>query len=135
MEDLKMTCPCHSAYLYKNCCSIAHKNIKAVRTAEQLMRSRYSAFVLGNTNYLSRSHHSSQKPTNEEMREIELWTKSVTWIKLEITQTSMGLENDVLGTVEFTAHFKEAGKLQTIQEHSRFCKENGHWVYFDAIEN
>ena len=128
-----MTCPCNPTQLYKSCCHIAHHNINDVRTAEQLMRSRYSAFVLGNVDYLQRSHHSSQRLNAKETREIEQWTQSVNWIKLEVIQTNAGLENDTTGTVEFKAFYMENSRVEVIHEHSRFCKENGHWVYLDAI--
>ena len=129
-----MTCPCHPNQLYKSCCAIAHHNINDVTTAQQLMRSRYSAFVLGNIDYLQRSHYSKNRPSKKEAREIQQWTKSVQWIKLEVLQTSDGLENDTTGTVVFKAYYMENGKVEVIHEHSRFRKENGHWVYLDAVE-
>jgi len=58
-----------------------------VKTAEQLMRSRYSAFVLGNVEYLQKSHHSSKRPSHKEAREIKEWATSVNWIKLEVLRT------------------------------------------------
>ncbi|EAS19789.1 conserved hypothetical protein [Flavobacteria bacterium BBFL7] len=128
-----MNCPCDSQRLYKNCCAIAHHQIKDVNTAQQLMRSRYSAFVMSDIDYLQRSHHSSQRPSGKEARDIKKWTQSVNWIKLEILQTNDGLEKDVTGTVEFKAYFMENGRVEVIHEHSRFCKENGHWVYLDAL--
>jgi SEC-C motif-containing protein len=128
-----MICPCDPNNTYKTCCSIAHKNIKAVKTAHQLMRSRYSAFVMGNTEYLQRSHHSSKRPSKKEALEIEQWSKSVKWMELEIVQTTDGLENDLMGSVEFKAFYIENANEQVIHEHSRFCQENGHWVYMDAI--
>jgi SEC-C motif-containing protein len=126
-------CPCDSYNTYKTCCSIAHKNIKAVKTAHQLMRSRYSAFVMVNIEYLQRSHHSSKRPSKKEALEIEQWSKSVKWMELEIVQTTDGLENDLMGSVEFKAFYIENTNEQVIHEHSRFCQENGHWVYMDAI--
>lgn len=97
------------------------------------MRSRYSAFVMVNVDYLQRSHHSLQRPNTKEAREIEQWTKSVNWIKLEVLQTNAGQENDSTGTVEFKAFYMENGRVEVIHEYSRFCKENGQWVYVDAV--
>jgi SEC-C motif-containing protein len=128
-----MTCPCDPNNTYENCCSIAHKNIKAVKTAHQLMRSRYSAFVMGNIDYLQRSHHSTQRPSRKEALEIEQWSKTVKWLELEIVQTTLGVEKDFMGTVEFKAFYIENNQEEVLHEHSRFCKENGHWVYVDAI--
>ncbi|PQJ32370.1 Sec-C motif domain protein [Nonlabens arenilitoris] len=128
-----MHCPCDTQRLYKNCCAIAHHQINDVATAQQLMRSRYSAFVIGDIDFLQRSHHSSMRPSKKEAREIKQWTQSVDWIKLEVLQTNKGLKNDLTGTVEFKAYFMENGRVDVIHEHSRFCKENGHWVYLDAM--
>ena len=63
-----MNCYCGSLKSYNNCCEIAHKNLAEVETAEQLMRSRYSAFVLADGDYLMQSHHSSTRPIKEKKR-------------------------------------------------------------------
>ncbi|MBP8793561.1 MAG: SEC-C domain-containing protein [Lutibacter sp.] len=122
-------CPCGSGKTYENCCEIAHKNILNVITAEALMRSRYSAFVLANMDYLKKSWHSSNKPSKNEIKEIVAWTQSVIWHKLEILSTSKGLKNDNEGYVEFKAYYYEGFILNNIHENSFFVKENGHWVY------
>ena len=90
------------------------------------MRSRYSAFVLANVDYLQKSHHNSSRPSKLEKREILTWTKSVEWIKLEVL-------NNTKNTVEFKAYFRENGSLNFIHENSLFVKENGHWVYKSAL--
>ena len=120
-----MKCPCNPTKLYKDCCKKAHNNIESVISSEQLMRSRYSAFVLANIKYLYKSHHSSTRLSNKEYKELELWTKSVKWLKLEIINTTKD-------TVSFKAFFLENGKLDSIEENSNFCKEKKYWVYLDA---
>ena len=120
-----MNCPCNPTKLYKDCCKKAHNNIESVISAEQLMRSRYSAFVLADIKYLQKSHHSATRLSKKEYKELEKWTKSVEWVKLEIT-------NATKDTVSFKAFFIENGKLESIQENSNFCKENNYWVYLDA---
>ena len=127
-----MQCPCNPSKKYSDCCKKAHQNIETVITAEQLMRSRYSAFVLANINYLHNSHHSTTRPTKKENKEILLWTKSVEWVKLEVLTTSKGSITDLEGTVEFNAFFMVNGKIDVIHENSSFCKENKHWVYYEA---
>ena len=128
-----MKCPCNTDKEYKDCCLKAHKNILSVTTAEQLMRSRYSAFVLANIEYLQKSHHSSTKPSKREKKEILAWTKSVEWIKLEVIQSAKGNLNDTEGTVMFKAYFYENGSLDVIHENSYFTKEQNHWVYVKAF--
>ena len=122
-----MKCPCNPAKKYSACCQKAHRDINTVTTAEQLMRSRYTAFVLANVNYLQKSHHSTTRPTKQEKRDLEKWTKSVKWLQLEILNTTED-------TVEFKASFQENGTVQVIHENSKFCKENNHWVYLGANE-
>ena len=120
-----MNCPCNPNRLYKDCCQKAHKNIKKVISAEQLMRSRYSAFVLADIKYLNKSHHSSTRPSEKEYKELELWARSVRWVKLEILNSKEYF-------VEFKATFIENGSFDIIQENSVFCKENNYWVYLNA---
>lgn len=125
---LEKPCPCNDSKAYKECCFIGHDAIDLIETAEQLMRSRYSAFVLANIEYLMSSHHSSTRPTNEK-NEILKWTKAVKWIRLDVLNSTNGLKEDDEGTVEFKAFFEEDGKVSVIHENSKFVKENGHWVY------
>ncbi len=117
-----MQCPCNPTKKYRDCCFKAHENIHSVTSAEALMRSRYSAFVIANVAYLQASHHSSTRPSKREKKDILAWTKAVTWIKLEIINTTET-------TVEFKAFFIENGSIDVIHENSIFCKENDHWVY------
>lgn len=98
------------------------------------MRSRYSAFVLANGDYLMQTHHSSTRPTSEK-KAIEKWAKSVSWIRLEILDTTKGLKNDTEGTVTFNAYFYENGKVDVIHEKSAFIKENEIWYYLGYAKN
>lgn len=123
-----MICYCGNNKTYQDCCEVFHKNSGKTETAEQLMRSRYSAFVLGNGDYLMQSHHASTRPIKEK-KEIIKWAKSVQWIKLEVLETSKGNKNDTDGTVTFNAYFYEHGKVNVIHEKSAFIKENNHWTY------
>ena len=130
----KDSCPCKSGKSYSECCALAHTNIKNVKTAEQLMRSRYSAFALANSEYLHLSHHSTTRPKSLRERQASIaWAKSVTWTGLQIIDTQKGGESDKEGIVEFKALFLENGKMDLIHERSTFVKENGHWVYFEAL--
>lgn len=127
-----MKCPCGRDKAYENCCGAIHSNRNIAETAEDLMRSRYTAFVLGNGNYLMDSHHSSTRPISEKM-EIENWAKSVKWLKLEILNTSNGKEDNDEGNVEFKAHFKEGFRKKVIHENSKFIHEYGKWVYLGKM--
>ena len=96
------------------------------------MRSRYTAFTMANGDYLMESHHLNTRPVKEK-ENIVAWARSVEWLELKISSKSKGLENDVEGSVEFNAYFKENGKINSISEHSLFVKENEHWYYFGFV--
>jgi SEC-C motif-containing protein len=123
-----MNCYCGNDIPYSECCEKIHLDIQQALTAEQLMRSRYSAFVIADGNYLMKSHHSTTRPVKEKNKIIK-WAKSVQWIKLEVSETSKGKPQDTEGTVTFNAYFYEKGKVEVIHEKSAFIKENNHWIY------
>lgn len=126
----KVNCPCGTNKPYLDCCKIVHLNINLAKTSEQLMRSRYSAFVFANGKYLNKSHYSKTRSNSKRVQnELVSWTKSVQWVKLEILNQTKGLKFDIEGTVEFKAYYFEKSKLTFIHENSSFIKENGHWVY------
>lgn len=131
MDTVSSSCYCGNPMGYAACCAKAHQDLQTVTTAEALMRSRYSAFVRADGDYLMQSHHPSTRPVKEK-KSIVRWAKSVQWIRLEVMQTSKGQLNDMEGFVEFKAYFFEEGQVQVIHEHSRFLKENGVWLYVDA---
>lgn len=126
-------CACGRNNIYEKCCGEIHKSIELALTAEDLMRSRYSAYTLANSAYLQKSHHSSTRPSKRESRNIEVWAKSVTWIKLEVLNTTLGSSNDSKGTVEFKAYYMEYSNVEVIHEKSYFEKEKGIWTYKSAL--
>jgi SEC-C motif-containing protein len=105
------------------CCGPYHAG-QATPDAESLMRSRYSAFVLGDVTYLLATWHSSQRPL-----ELTLETGGK-WLGLEIKQhRSTG---DHTAEVEFVARFRVGGKAVRQHERSRFVLEDGRWFYVDG---
>ena len=125
-------CPCGRDKVYEHCCGKVHYNRINAFTAEDLMRSRYSAFVKGNGAYLFDSH-SILTRKEKEKDEIESWAKSVKWLKLEVLKSTLGSKKDTKGTVEFKAYFKEGYRKHVIHENSKFIKENGLWVYLGVV--
>jgi SEC-C motif domain protein len=94
-------------------------------TAEALMRSRYSAFAVGDVAYLLRSWHSSTRPRTVALDPAQRWTG------LEIvSSTGGGLLHEV-GTVEFRAHYQGG----VVHENSRFRREDGEWRYLDGTHS
>ncbi|MDG1333803.1 MAG: YchJ family metal-binding protein [Crocinitomicaceae bacterium] len=125
-------CPCGRPKKYIDCCGKAHQNIINAKTAEDLMRSRYTAFTMANGDYLMDSHHSMTRKSARK-NELVFWAKSVKWVKLEIVNTVDGGEDDTEGIVEFKAHFCEGSKKKVMHQNGKFLREFGHWVYFDVI--
>jgi SEC-C motif-containing protein len=87
------------------------------------MRSRYSAFAVGDDAYLSRSWHSSTRPPHLHTDRSQRWTR------LEILGASGGGLLDAEGSVEFRAHYSASGRPGVLHEDSRFVREGGRWVY------
>ncbi|MEU5948719.1 YchJ family protein [Micromonospora sp. NPDC047465] len=126
-DDPDRTCPCGSAQPYAQCCGRLHRGEADAATAEALMRSRYSAFAVGDTAYLLRSWHSSTRPRRLDLEPGQRWTG------LEIVDADRGGLFDATGVVEFRAHYRAGGRPGTQTERSRFVREDGRWVYLDAL--
>ncbi len=96
-------------------------------TAEQLMRSRYSAFAIGDANYLLATWHPTTRPTTIDLE------PAIEWRRLSVRGVSAGGEDDATGTVEFVAHYWDAGERNYghLREHSRFVRQAGRWLYLE----
>lgn len=119
-------CPCGTGLAYDECCGPLHAG-RAAATAEQLMRSRYSAFVVGDTAHLLASWHPRTRPASLELDEATRWTG------LEILAVEAGGLLAAEGTVEFRASYQRDGEPGAQQERSRFTKVDGRWVYLDGV--
>ncbi|MFI6762336.1 YchJ family protein [Micromonospora sp. NPDC050417] len=122
-------CPCGSTEPYGGCCGRLHRRETTAATAEQLMRSRFSAFSVGDADYLSRTWHSTTRPARLTLDPRQHWTR------LDVLGAEQGGLFDTTGTVEFRAHYRESGQTNTVYERSRFVREDGQWVYLDADES
>jgi SEC-C motif domain protein len=126
-NDSTRPCPCGSAQAYGDCCGRLHRRETTAATAEQLMRSRFSAFSIGDTAYLLRTWHPTTRPGRLTLDPQQRWTR------LDILTIDQGGLFDTIGTVEFRAHYRESGHPGTLHEHSRFVREDGEWVYLHAM--
>ena len=100
-------CPCGSGKSADACCVPYHEGTPAP-TALALMRSRYSAFVLGNGDYLAATL-STQQRADFDVDEFNASHGDTRWIGLEIRESTGGGENDEKGTVEFVARYSAGG--------------------------
>ncbi len=119
-------CPCGAGTSYEDHCRPIHDG-RAALTAEELMRSRYSAHAVGDAAYLSRSWHTDTRPDV-----IELDT-DVQWLGLEVHHAERGRALDADGTVDFTATYERGGRRVEMRELSRFARQGGRWVYLDGV--
>lgn len=120
------SCPCGSGDPYPACCGRFIEGSELPETACALMRSRYTAYTLGQGDYLRATWH----PTTR--REDVGLGDPVTWLGLKILRTEGGGPGEREGTVEFVARFKEGGRAHRLHEVSRFVCRDGRWLYVDG---
>lgn len=123
-------CPCGQtdprgrALAFGACCGRYLDHDTPAPDAQSLMRSRYSAFVLGRVDYLNRSWHASTRPADLSLE------SGVKWLGLEVR--SHRLIDADHAEVEFVARSRVAGRGQRLHETSRFVREVGRWFYVDG---
>ncbi|WDS35002.1 YchJ family metal-binding protein [Pseudoxanthomonas sp.] len=121
-------CPCDSSLPYARCCGPLHAGAPAL-DAKALMRSRYSAYVLGDADYLRASWHASTRPA--ELSLADAPGQRTTWLGLKVESHTVTGEDTA--EVVFTARLRVGGgSAQRMHEHSRFMREDGHWFYLDG---
>lgn len=89
------------------------------------MRSRYTAFVLGEAEYLKQTWHERTRPSSLQMDDVR-------WLGLKIRNVQQGGIGDEQGKVEFIARYKVNGRGFRLHEVSRFVKQGGQWFYLDG---
>lgn len=123
-------CPCGSKQPEAKCCAPLHKGGVA-KTAEQLMRSRYSAYVRGEIDYIIATHDPDTRGDVDREATAQ-WSKETTWKGLQILATDKGGEADDTGIVEFVATGEARGHEIRHHERSRFRKVDGRWYFVDG---
>lgn len=119
-------CPCGSGQTYEGCCGRWHAGAQHLQApdAEALMRSRYSAYVLGLGDYLLATWHPSTRPAEPPGLD-----PTLRWLGLEIRRH---VQTEGEATVEFVARSKAGGRALRLHETSRFVRESGRWFYVDG---
>jgi SEC-C motif-containing protein len=120
-------CPCLSGLPYVECCEPLHRGDAAAPTAEQLMRSRFSAFAVGDARYLLATWHPRTRPQTLEL------DAHLRWYRLDILDRTAGGPLDMHGEVEFEAFWSSPDDRGSQRERSRFVREGGRWHYLDAL--
>lgn len=119
-------CYCKSNIDFKDCCNPYLENQKKPKTPEELMRSRYTAYVLQKADYLIETIHISQRKYYKKKEVLE-WSKTNTWLKLEVLKAQDNW-------VEFKAYYLDENlQAQMHHEKSTFKQENEIWYYVDGV--
>jgi SEC-C motif-containing protein len=124
-------CPCGLKPEYEKCCKPFIVGKSKPQTAEDLLRSRYSAFVKKDINYIKSTHHKSTISDFDE-KEITEWAENSEWMGLEVKRKEQGGESELSGNIEFVAKYKYKGETHVHHEISEFKKEDNDWYFVDA---
>jgi SEC-C motif-containing protein len=117
-------CPCCAGRAYAQCCGRFIDDGALAQTAEELMRSRYTAYVLRKEDYLKLTWHARTRPADALAQDEE-----VKWLGLEVRGHAPAGDE---ATVEFVARYKVGGRAHRMHEISRFLRESGRWFYLDG---
>ncbi|WP_420993969.1 YchJ family metal-binding protein [Cupriavidus sp. 30B13] len=122
-------CPCGGGD-YAACCGRFHRGEALPANAEQLMRSRYCAYVMGDVEWLRQTWHPSTCPA-------DLAPDTATrWLGLAVKAHAQ--QDDTHAQVEFVARYKVGGRAWRLHERSRFVREPRaageapRWLYVDG---
>jgi SEC-C motif domain protein len=126
-------CPCCSGRELEKCCGPLLDGLRKAATAEELLRARYSAFVLARIDYVRTTRHprSSAEFDEESARG---WASGSEWHGLEISKIEGGGTGDAQGAIDFTATYteKESGERRRHEEHALFVRHEGEWLFVDG---
>ena len=118
-------CPCDTGLAYDDCCGACHAGTPAA-DARALMRSRYSAYVLGNADYLRDTWHPSTCPAALDLLDLS----RTRWLGLSVKDFAETGDN---ATVTFVARYRVGGgSAARMRETSRFVREYEAWWYVDG---
>jgi SEC-C motif-containing protein len=126
MNTKAILCPCGSNKIYSECCGHYLDGGEIASSAETLMRSRYTAYMLHREAYLLDTWHPSSRPAALGLAN-DVATK---WLGLEVKRHELQKPDHAL--VEFVARYKVNGRAHRLHEVSRFVRENERWFYVDG---
>ena len=134
-------CPCNSKLTYQDCCHGFHTNTKLAESAEQLMRSRYCAFVVNAFDYLIHTHHQTYL---NGLTATQLAQGDTQWLGLTVLEHGLienhhsdfveNLVGNLQAFVTFKAWYKHGKSVDAIFERSHFVQQNGQWFYTQGVQ-
>ncbi|MCH2111123.1 MAG: YchJ family protein [Polyangiaceae bacterium] len=128
-----MSCHCGKDESYETCCLPLIKGDQRARTAEELMRARYAAFVEAEVDYIMSTHdpdtvHQVDRDSTAE------WAKQSEWHGLEIIETEAGGPEDRFGRVDFAATYELKGTKVEHRESATFRRDGDRWLFVDGTQ-
>jgi SEC-C motif-containing protein len=121
-------CPCGSEQAYSACCEPLINGEQPAATAEALMRSRYTAHVKTEVDYIYETTHPDHRGDFDHQG-IKSWSQKASWQGLEIIATEAGGPDDQTGVVEFVARYRQKEKPVRHHEIARFSKHEDRWYF------
>ena len=125
-------CDCGSFLPQNMCCEQYLSGKSTPATAEALMRSRYTAFTVGNVDYLYETYADDWKKKHSKVQFLQDFTQ-MDWEGLEVLAIFQGSGKFDTGEVEFVAHYRYNGLSFSVHERSFFQKEDGQWRYVGEV--
>lgn len=126
MSQISTDCACGSKQSFVLCCEKFISGENQASTAEQLMRSRYTAYIQQNSAYLLATWHASTRPNSVQ------FDPKMHWFDLQIKRVQNGGIAESTGLVEFIARYKINGRAHRLHEASNFIKQEQRWFYLDG---
>lgn len=126
-------CPCCSGRGFDSCCGPLLEGAREASTAEELLRSRYTAFTRADLAYIRRTRH-PRSSTDFDEKSVRGWAEGSRWHGLEIGKISGGQEGDDRGAIDFVARFtdRESGERKAHEERALFVRQDGRWLFVDG---
>lgn len=125
-KNMNQPCYCYSEKAFSDCCEVFLNKTKFPETPEQLMRSRFSAFVLKQIPYIE-STMRGKALQRADLQQTQLWIEQVHWKNLTIINSE--ITDQTNGTVHFVAEYEEQNQPRVLEEISQFKKIDGRWYY------
>ncbi|MDM8529423.1 YchJ family metal-binding protein [Anaerolineales bacterium HSG24] len=132
------TCPCGRGLKYKQCCRPLHRGRTAL-TAEVLMRSRYTAYIIGDMNYIIETTHPNGPLYRSDrvawLTELRFFCQRTQFVRLDIldvTEEATAEDNSGQAWVTFRATLTQQKQDASFTERSLFKRHHNMWKYFSG---
>ena len=122
-------CVCGTGLPFEACCGPLLAGDQPASSALALMRSRYTAYVRGEIDYIMRTQESGEGIDREST---ESWSRNSEWLGLEVVKSEGGIEGHQEGSVEFIARYRHQGEEHAHHEVAEFRRDGPGWILIDG---